>query len=61
MSYGQIVPRERVLIEEYVLANKSLSYIAKQSGWSKSTISYELDRCGPYTAAGAQLDYETER
>ncbi|WP_456299479.1 IS30 family transposase [Planococcus lenghuensis] len=61
MSYAHIVTRERVLIEEYILADKSLSYIARQMKRSKSTIKYELDRCAPYTAAEAQRDYETKR
>ncbi|WP_338653159.1 IS30 family transposase [Sporosarcina psychrophila] len=61
MSYTHILPRERVLIEEYMLAGKSLSYIAKQLNRSKSTIKYELDRCCPYNALQAQKDYETKR
>lgn len=61
MSYTHIIPQERVLIEEYKLAGKSLSYIAKQLKRSKSTIKYELDRVSPYNALQAQLDYDAKR
>ena len=61
MSYTHIIPQERVLIEEYKLAGKSLSYIAKQLKRSKSTIKYELDRVFPYNALQAQLDYDAKR
>lgn len=45
MSYTHILPQERVLIEEYKLAEKSLSYIARQLKRSKSTIKYEIGSC----------------
>jgi len=61
MSYTHILPRERVLIEEYRLAGKSLSYIARQLKRSKSTINYELNRVYPYNALQAQMDYESKR
>lgn len=61
MSYTHILPQERVLIEEYKLAEKSLSYIARQLKRSKSTIKYELDRVCPYNALQAQMDYESKR
>lgn len=61
MSYEHILPRERVLIEEYRIAGKSIGYIAQQVDRSKSTIKYELDRVFPYNALRAQLDYENKR
>ncbi|MFD1926501.1 helix-turn-helix domain-containing protein [Sporosarcina siberiensis] len=61
MSYVHILPQERVLIEEYRIAGKSLCYTARQLNRSKSTIKYELDRVYPYNALQAQLDYDTKR
>ena len=61
MSYAHILPRERVLIEEYVIAGMSLSYIAQQLKRSKSTIHYELGRIHPYNALQAQVDYDSKR
>ena len=61
MSYAHILPRERVIIEEYVIAGKSLSYIAQQLKRSKSTIHYELGRVNPYNALQAQMDYDNKR
>ncbi|VDG98078.1 Transposase and inactivated derivatives, IS30 family [Lysinibacillus sphaericus] len=61
MSYAHILPRERVLIEEYIIAGMSLSYIAQQLKRSKSTIHYELGRIQPYNALQAQVDYDSKR
>lgn len=61
MSYAHILPRERILIEEYRNTGKSLGYIARQLNRSKSTISYELGRVQPYNALQAQIDYDNKR
>ncbi len=61
MSYAHILPRERILIEEYIIAGKSLGYIAQQLKRSKSTVHYEVARVSPYNALQAQLDYDTKR
>lgn len=61
MSYTHILPRERILIEEYTIANKTLGYIARQLKRSKSTIHYELQRVSPYNALQAQVDYDSKR
>lgn len=61
MNYTHIIPQERVLIEEYKLTGKPLSYIGKQLKRCKSTIKYELDFVSPYNALQTQLDSDIKR
>ncbi|WP_313238109.1 hypothetical protein [Sporosarcina ureae] len=61
MIYIHILRRERVLIEEYTITNKTLGYIGRQLNRSKSTIHYERQRVSPYNALQAQVDYDNKR